>query len=66
MCGVAVKAERPQAQPRTNGLEGGVVHVSFPASPEGRLPGGSRVGLGSGCCRVIVLVGVPGGFVLVG
>jgi hypothetical protein len=26
-CGVAVKAERPQAKPRTNGLEGGVVRA---------------------------------------
>ena len=25
VCGVAVKAERPQAKPRTYGLEGGVV-----------------------------------------
>jgi hypothetical protein len=25
--GVAVKAQRPQAEPRTNGLEGGVVHA---------------------------------------
>ena len=27
VCGVAVKAERPQAKPRTNGLEGGVVRA---------------------------------------
>ena len=27
VCGVAVKAERPQAEPRTYGLEGGVVHA---------------------------------------
>ena len=27
VCGVAVKAERPQAKPRTNGLEGGAVRA---------------------------------------
>jgi hypothetical protein len=27
VCGVAVKAQRPQAEPRTYGLEGGVVHA---------------------------------------
>jgi len=27
VCGVAVKAERPEAEPRTYGLEGGVVGV---------------------------------------
>ena len=27
VCGVAVKAERPQAKPRTYGLEGGVVRA---------------------------------------
>jgi hypothetical protein len=27
VCGVAVKAQRPQAKPRTNGLEGGVVRA---------------------------------------
>ena len=27
MCGAGVKAERPEAKPRTNGLEGGVVRA---------------------------------------
>jgi len=43
VCGVAVKAERPQAKPRTNGLEGGVVRAML-VEPGRRNVRNQRVG----------------------